>query len=81
MADIHRLLNTVLATADAVNEYLPGAPVSQLGIDLGKKVLGMLDDLKPHIPLDQQASAQARRRILAAAVETKAHDEARKLRG
>jgi hypothetical protein len=81
MADLVKIMNSLLATADAVNDYLPAAGMSQLGIDLGKKLIGMIDDVKPHIPLDQQGQAQARRAALAAKVATKVADEARKLRG
>jgi hypothetical protein len=79
--DATRIFNNLLTLADSINEYLPMPGVSQLGIDLGKKVVGMIDDVLPHVPLDQQQAAYARRKALADSVEVKVRAEARKLRG
>lgn len=81
MADLQRLLQNALNLADAVNELLPLPGVSQGIIEIGRKTVGILDDLKEEIPLDQQADAQARRKRLAESVEAKAKAESRKLRG
>ena len=79
--DIKAIVNKVLSLADTVNDYLPAAPITQGAIDLGHKVVDLVDSIGDDIPLDQQAAAQATRAELAAAVKAKAAATSSRLRG
>lgn len=81
MANIKDIVAKVLNLADSVNEYLPGAPLTQGAIDLARKVGDLVDTIDDEIPLDQQAQAKAARAQLAEAVKAKAASTSNRLRG
>lgn len=81
MADIKKIFTTVLTLADSVNDYLPGAAVSQGAINLARKMGDVIDSFGDDIPLEQQGAAQAARKQLAEAVKAKAAATSDRLRG
>jgi len=81
MADLSKIIGDVLKLADSVNGYLPMSGTTQLGIDLGKKVIDIIDTVGDDIPLDKQGEAQEARAKLAASVKAKAAATSARLRG
>lgn len=81
MSDIKSIVNSVLDLADKVNDYLPGAPVTQATIDLGRRVTDLIDHFGDEIPLDKQAEAQEARRKIAERVTAKSKALSASLRG
>ena len=81
MADIKAIFDKVLNLADSVNDFLPGAPLTQGAIDLARKVDDVIGSFGDDIPLDKQAEAQEARAKLAAAVTAKAGKVSDRLRG
>lgn len=81
MPDIRSIVDKVLDVADTVNDFLPGAPLTQGAIDLGRKVEDLVDSVGDHIPLDKQGEAQEIRAKLAATVKAKAAATSDRLRG
>lgn len=79
--NIGDIVAKVLSLADTVNDYLPGAPLTQGAIDLGHKVMDLVDSIGDEIPLDKQADAQAARAALAETVKAKAKATSDRLRG
>lgn len=79
--DIKAIVDKVLTLADSVNDYLPGAPLTQGAIDLARKVEDLVGSISDDIPVDRQAEAQASRAKLAALVKTKAAATSARLRG
>ena len=61
MPDIKPVFDKVLALADTVNDYLPGAQVSQRAIDLARRVEDLIGSIGDEIPLEQQSAAQEAR--------------------
>ena len=81
MADIKGIVDRILTLADSVNDYLPGAPLTQGVIDLARKAEDLLAFVGDDIPLDKQDEAQATRMKLAEAVKAKAAATSARLRG
>lgn len=75
------LFNKALALADAVNEFLPAANLTQGAIDLARKAEDLIAGFGDDIPLDKQAEAQATRAALAERVKAKAAKTSDRLRG
>lgn len=81
MANIGTIVDKVLNLADSVNDFLPGAPLTQGAIDLARKVEDLVATIGDDIPLDRQAEAQAARKKLSDAVKAKAAATSARLRG
>ncbi|HVJ72208.1 MAG TPA: hypothetical protein VM531_12000 [Sphingomicrobium sp.] len=81
MANLTELFNKALDLADTINDYLPGAPLTQGAIDLGRKAADLIDGFGDKIPLEKQAEAKESRKALAATVEAKAKALSASLRG
>jgi hypothetical protein len=79
--DIKALAGKVLDLADTVNDFLPGAPLTQGAIDLARKVEDLVSSVGNEIPLERQAEAQEARGKLAAIVKGKAAATSNRLRG
>jgi len=81
MANISSIVDKILNLADTVNDYLPGAPLTQGAINLARKVGDLVDSVDDAIPADRQAEAKEARKKLAAAVTAKAKSTSARMRG
>lgn len=79
--DVRKVIDQVLAVADTVADYLPKGELIDKGVEIGRKVIDIIDDLGESIPLDKQEEAQAVRKKLADAVTAKAGRVSDRLRG
>lgn len=79
--DVRKIIDQVLAVADTVADYIPKGDLVDKGVAIGRKVLGIIDDLGEEIPLDKQEEVQATRAKLADAVAAKADRVSSRLRG
>lgn len=79
--DISALVGKVTGVATSLASMIPGMNIITGGVELGKKVIDIIDELGDDIPLDQQAEAQAARAALAEAVKAKAAATSDRLRG
>jgi hypothetical protein len=81
MPNYREVLTRALEVADAVNDYLPGAKLSQAAIDLGRKTEDLLKSFGEGMPLEDQEKAQAARKVLSKTVADKARALSASLRG
>lgn len=79
--NLESLFNQVQTLARSASTILPGAGLVDKGIDIGKKILAVVDGLGEHIPPERQGELQATRKALAEAVGIKADKTADRLRG
>lgn len=79
--DLRQLLVGVLDLADKVNDYLPGAPASQLAINLGRKLDDLIDTFGDKIPPEEQVRARETRKRLAERITAKSRLLSSNLRG
>lgn len=79
--DLRRIFVDVLDLADKVNEYLPGAPVTQAGIELARKVEDLIDHFADKIPPEEQVRARETRKRLAERITQKSRLLSQNLRG
>lgn len=76
--DIGNLVRDILTVARTAAAVIPGAPGA---IAIGEKVLGLLDDVSDHIPLEEQDAAVLTRAELARVVGAKAKKTAARFQG
>lgn len=79
--DISALTEKIMSMGSSLASMIPGANIVSGGIELGKKVIDIIDELGDDIPLEQQEEAQAVRAALAEAVKAKAAATSDRLRG
>ncbi len=79
--DIRSLIDGVVKVADMASNFIPGAGLVGKGVEIGTKIIGIIDDLGDDIPIDKQAEVQEARATLAATVKAKAVATSSRLRG
>ena len=79
--DIRSLVDGVVKVADLASNFIPGAGLVGKGVEIGTKIIGIIDELGDDIPLDQQDEVKAARKTLSDAVKAKAKATSDRLRG
>ncbi len=79
--DLRALVDGVVKVANLASGLIPGAGFVGKGVEIGTKIIGIIDELGDDIPLDQQDEARAARAALSDAVKAKAAATSARLRG
>lgn len=79
--NIHTLLDSVKSLSQVVGTVIPGAGLISKGVEIGEKVLGIIDDLKEDVPLERQGEMKEARDRLSTIVKQKARNTSDRLRG
>lgn len=79
--DIRAIIAKIADVADLASAIIPQAGLVKGGVELGEKIIDLIDSIGDDIPVDQQAEAQEARRKLAEAVKAKAAATSSRLRG